>query len=75
MFRKTAQTVFGKSTESVIDKHYNTREVKQSPGPGYYNRFSDFSGLKNDLAKSKWVSLALTIVNEIDRKLCIPNSF
>ena len=41
-FQKSAQAVFGKNTSSVIDQHYNLK--KGSPGPGKYNRFSEFDG-------------------------------
>ena len=45
-FRKTAQTVFGKNNYSVIDQHFNTKDSNQTPGPGAYDRFSEFAGLE-----------------------------
>ena len=42
-FVKSGQTVIGKSNFSIIDQHFNAK--KGSPGPGSYNRFSDFTGL------------------------------
>ena len=44
-FKKTAQTVFGKNNYSVIDQHFNMKSAKAQPGPGQYDRFSEFSGL------------------------------
>ena len=41
-FQKSAQTVIGKNNASIIDKHFNMQIA--SPGPGQYNRFSDFTG-------------------------------
>lgn len=42
-FVKSGQTVIGKSNFSVIDQHFGMK--KTNPGPGSYNRFSEFSGI------------------------------
>lgn len=42
-FIKNAQTVFGRNNYSIIDQHFNVKR-NEVPGPGSYNRFSDFSG-------------------------------
>ena len=41
---KVGQTVFGKDTSSIIDKEFK-QQNKNNPGPGKYNRFSDFAGI------------------------------
>mmetsp|Transcript_16043 Transcript_16043/g.24902 ORF Transcript_16043/g.24902 Transcript_16043/m.24902 type:complete len:129 (-) Transcript_16043:55-441(-) len=43
-FQKNAQTVIGKNNYSILDQHFNM--ANQSPGPGQYNRFSDFAGIE-----------------------------
>ena len=43
-FVKSGQTVIGTSKYSVLDQHFNSSN--KTPGPGQYNRFSDFSGLE-----------------------------
>ena len=46
-YTKAASTVFSKGNYSVIDKHFRTTKHDiQSPGPGAYNRFSEFSGME-----------------------------
>ena len=42
-FVNSGQTEIGKSTFSVIDQHFGMK--KTNPGPGSYNRFSEFSGI------------------------------
>ena len=41
-FIKAGQTVFGKSEYPIIDQHFKLQV--NSPGPGKYQRHSDFSG-------------------------------
>lgn len=44
-FTKTAHTVFGKNNYSIIDQNFNLKGQHLSPGPGAYDRFSEFSGI------------------------------
>ena len=43
VFKKSARAVIGRCTQSVLDHKYNMKEKKNYPGPGAYNRFSDFN--------------------------------
>ena len=42
IFNKTAQVVIGKQNLDVLDIQYNQKEHSSFPGPGKYNRFSEF---------------------------------
>lgn len=42
IFHKTAHCVFGKQKVDILDEKWQKRELKQVPGPGAYQRFSDF---------------------------------
>ena len=54
-FAKSGQAVFGKDTSSILNKHFNLKASAHhgnaNPGPGQYNRFSDFSGLASERKK------------------------
>ena len=41
-FVKSGQTVIGNNKSSILDQHFNLKNV--TPGPGSYNRYSDFEG-------------------------------
>lgn len=41
-FTNSGKAIFGSDKSDVINKHWNHENLKTNPGPGQYNRFSEF---------------------------------